>query len=149
MLHIRLSRTGKRKQPLYRLIVTEKSKDPWGTFLENLGTYNPRSVPPSIAFKVDRIKDWIAKGAQCSDTVWNLLVEQGVVKGEKVKKVRLSMKRHEKMDKAQADSKAKEEAKQEAAKKAAEAPAPEAAPEEAPAAEEPAKEEAPKEEPAA
>ena len=145
MLHIRLSRTGKRKQPLYRLIVTEKSKDPWGTFLENLGTYNPRSVPPAIAFKADRIKEWISKGAQCSETVWNLLVDQKIVEGEKVKKVRLSMKRHEKMDKASADAKTKDEAKKEEARKAAEAPAPEAPKEEPAPAEAPAAEEAPKE----
>ena len=143
MLHIRLSRTGKRKQPLYRLIVTEKSQDPWGTFLVNLGTYNPRSVPPAIAFKADRIKDWISKGAQCSETVWNLLVDQKIVAGEKVKKVRLSMKRHEKMDKASADAKAKDEAKKAAeAAPAPEAPKEEPAPAEAPAAE------APKEAPA-
>lgn len=165
MLHIRLSRTGKRKQPLYRLIVTEKSQDPWGTFLENLGTYNPRSNPTTINFKADRIKDWIAKGAQCSDTVWNLLVEQGMVKGDKVKKVRLSKTRHEKMDKAKADAKAKDDAKKEdptfagqEPTKAAEAPAPEpaptedaskpgASPKEEPKAEEPPAAEPPKEEP--
>jgi small subunit ribosomal protein S16 len=102
MLSIRLSRTGKRKQPLYRLIVTEKSKDPWGTFLENLGTYNPRSTPVAINFKADRIKDWISKGAQCSDTVWNMLVEQKIVTGDMRKKVRITKKRREKMEKAKA-----------------------------------------------
>ena len=102
MLSIRLSRTGKRKQPLYRLIVTEKSKDPWGTFLENLGTYNPRTAPATVNFKADRIKDWIGKGAQCSETVWNLLVENKLVEGEKRAKVRISKKRREKMEKAKA-----------------------------------------------
>jgi small subunit ribosomal protein S16 len=102
MLSIRLSRTGKRKQPLYRLIVTEKSRDPWGTFLENLGTFNPRSKPPAINFKVDRIKDWIKKGAQPSNTVWNMLVDQKVVEGEKRLKVRITKKRREKLEKAKA-----------------------------------------------
>ena len=100
MLSIRLSRTGKRKQPLYRLIVTEKTRDPWGTFLENLGTFNPRSKPPAINFKTDRIKHWISKGAQPSDTVWNMLVEQKVVEGEKRKTARISKKRKEKLEKA-------------------------------------------------
>lgn len=99
MLSIRLSRTGKRKQPLYRLIVTEKSRDPWGTFLENLGTFNPRSKPVSINFKNDRIKHWISKGAQPSDTVWNMLVDAKVVEGEKRKKVRISKKRKVKLEK--------------------------------------------------
>lgn len=102
MLSIRLSRTGKRKQPLYRLIVTEKSRDPWGTFLENLGIYNPRVQPTVINFKTDRIKDWIAKGAQCSDTVWNILVDQKVVEGAKRKTARISRKRREKLEKAKA-----------------------------------------------
>jgi small subunit ribosomal protein S16 len=102
MLSIRLSRTGKRKQPLYRLIVTEKSKDPWGTFLENLGTFNPRSTPVAINFKADRIKHWISKGAQPSETVWNMLVDQKIVDGEKRKKVRISRKRKEKLEKAKA-----------------------------------------------
>lgn len=102
MLSIRLSRTGKRKQPLYRLIVTEKSNDPWGTFLENLGTYNPRANPPVINFKVDRIKEWIGKGAQCTTTVWNLLVDQKVVEGEKRKNTRISRERRVKMEKAKA-----------------------------------------------
>lgn len=102
MLSIRLRRVGKRKQPLYRLIVTEKSRDPWGKFLENLGAYNPRTKPATIDFKTDRIKHWISKGAECSDTVWNLLVDQKVVQGEKRKKVRISRERRAKMEKEKA-----------------------------------------------
>jgi small subunit ribosomal protein S16 len=100
MLSIRLSRVGKRKQPIYRLVLTEKSKDPWGKFLELLGTYNPRSKPPAMDFKTDRIQEWMKKGAQCSDTVWNLLVEQKLVEGEKRHKVRITKKRRAKMEKA-------------------------------------------------
>jgi small subunit ribosomal protein S16 len=73
MLTIRLSRVGKKKQPSYRLIVSEKSKDPWGKYLENLGNYNPLTNPATVTFKTDRIKHWLAQGAQASDTVWNLL----------------------------------------------------------------------------
>lgn len=166
MLHIRLRRAGKKKQPIYRLIVCEKTKDPWGDYLENLGTFNPRSTPPAINLKTDHIKEWITKGAQCSDTVWNLFVDQGIVKGDKRKTMDLSMKRHAKMEKAGADKKAAEEAKvakaaaeaeakrkeaeeakaaAEAAKAAAEAAPVEAPAEEAPAAEAPATEEAPAE----
>ena len=152
MLHIRLSRTGKRKQPLYRLIVTEKSQDPWGTYLENLGTYNPRTNPSTIHFKADRIQEWMKKGAQCSDTVWNLLVEQGVVKGEKRKAVRISKKRKGEMNKKAEEKAAADVAKkeaEEAAKKAAEAEAEaakQAAEAEAAAPAEEPKEEAPAEE---
>lgn len=122
MLHIRLRRVGKAKQPNYRLIICEKSKDPWGDNLEILGTYNPLVQPSAVNFKVDRIKEWIAKGAQCSDTVWNILVDQGVVKGEKRKTMDLSTKRKAKMEKKNSEKKAKEEAKKvaELAKKEAE-----------------------------
>ncbi|MFA5129835.1 MAG: 30S ribosomal protein S16 [Patescibacteria group bacterium] len=140
MLHIRLRRGGKRKQPIYRLIVCEKTKDPWGDYLENLGTFNPRSTPPEVNFNTEHIKEWIAKGAQCSDTVWNMLLDQGVVTGAKRKTVELSKKRHAKMEKAGADKKAAAEAKE--AKAAAEAEAKRQAAEEAKAAAEAAKAEA-------
>lgn len=122
MLHIRLRRVGKAKQPNYRLIVCEKSKDPWGDNLEILGTYNPLMNPSAVNFKVERIQEWISKGAQCSDTVWNVLIDQGIVKGDKRKTMDLSTKRKAKMEKEQSEKKVKEEAKKaaEAAKREAE-----------------------------
>lgn len=102
MLTIRLSRVGKTKQPSYRLIVSEKTKDPWGDSLEMLGIYNPLAQPPVIAFKVDRITYWLSKGAQTSDTVRNLLIDQKIIEGEKRKKVSLSKRRKEKLAKKQA-----------------------------------------------
>ncbi len=80
MLTLRLSRIGKKKQPLYRLIVSEKTKDPWGRSLEILGSYNPRSK--QAALDVERVKHWIGKGATVSDSVWNLLVAQKIVAGK-------------------------------------------------------------------
>lgn len=79
MLVIRLSRTGKNKQPTYRLIVSEKTKDPWGDSLEILGNYNPRTNPKVVSLNAERIKHWLSKGAQASATVHNLLVDQGIV----------------------------------------------------------------------
>jgi len=99
MLTIRFSRVGKKKQPSYRLLVSEKSKDPWGKYLEILGTYNPRSTPSAIDLKTDRIKYWLGKGAQTSDTVWNLFVDQKIVEGDKRLKVKISKKRKEKIEK--------------------------------------------------
>lgn len=101
---------GKKKQPTYRIIVCEKSKDPWGDYLESLGTYNPRTSPPEIALKDDRIKEWISKGAQCSDTVWNILIDQGVVKGDKRKTIEISKKHRSKLEKKVADRKEAEAA---------------------------------------
>lgn len=79
MLTLRLSRMGKKKQPTYRLIVSEKGRDPWGRALELLGTYNPRTKV--ALFKTDRITYWMSKGAQSSPTVWNLLVREKIVTG--------------------------------------------------------------------
>lgn len=82
---IRLSRVGKTKQPSYRLIVSDKTKDPWGKSLEILGYYNPRTNPSTIKLEAERIKYWISKGAQTSATIHNLLVKQKIIKGPKVK----------------------------------------------------------------
>ncbi|MFH1078187.1 MAG: 30S ribosomal protein S16 [Patescibacteria group bacterium] len=99
MLTIRLTRIGKRKQPIYRFIVSEKGRDPWGKSLEILGQYNPRTTPVTFVLKEDRVKYWIAQGAQCSETVWNLLVERKIVEGEKRRKVVISTRRKEKIAK--------------------------------------------------
>jgi len=99
MLSIRLTRIGKRKQPFYRFIVTEKSRDPWGKALEILGTYNTLLNPSVIDLKTERINYWISKGAQCTESVWNILVDQKIVSGEKRKKNSVSKRRKEKLAK--------------------------------------------------
>ncbi len=131
MLTIRLSRIGKKRKPFYRLIISEKTKDPWGTFLEQLGHFNPHTK--EAVLKADRIKYWISVGAQMSNTVNNLLVKEGVIKEDKAKSVFISKNRAAKIEKAKPQPKVEEpkveEAKTpeaEAAEPAAEAPAAEA-----------------------
>jgi small subunit ribosomal protein S16 len=85
MLSIRLTRVGKTKEPSFRLIVLDKRKDPWGDYLENLGTVNRRGKEKKYALNADRIKYWISKGAQPSAPVWNMLVDQKIVEGKKKK----------------------------------------------------------------
>lgn len=85
MLMIRLSRVGKTKQPSYRVIVSEKQQDPWGKYLEIVGSYNPLVKPKQIKLNAERIQYWISKGAQASATVHNLLVDQKVITDKKVK----------------------------------------------------------------
>lgn len=97
MLCIRFQRLGKRKQPSYRIIVSEKQKDTQAGSLEILGVYNPVQVPNIIDLKTDRIKHWISVGAQPSPSVYNLLVSQGVIEGKKKKSVAISKKRQEKL----------------------------------------------------
>lgn len=107
MLTIRLSRVGKKKRPTYRIIVLEKRKDPWGDYLELVGNYNPHSK--EINLKVDRIKYWISKGAQPSNTVNNLLIKEGVIEGSKKLSVKISKKRKAKKEKTEAANKEKAE----------------------------------------
>lgn len=95
MLCLRLSRLGKTKQPHFRLIISEKIKNPLGKFLENLGSYNPRTKEASL--KTERIKYWLSKGAQMAATVNNLLIEKKVIEGQKIKKLKISKRRKEKL----------------------------------------------------
>jgi len=66
---IRLSRTGARKQPHYRVVVIEKERARNGRPVEVVGTYNPRTTPASIELKRERIDYWVSKGAKMSDRV--------------------------------------------------------------------------------
>ncbi|NUM25948.1 MAG: 30S ribosomal protein S16 [Candidatus Buchananbacteria bacterium] len=83
MLKIRLARVGKKKRPAYRFIVSESARDTYGKALEILGHYNPFTKVTEV--KKDRILHWISKGAQLSPTVHNMLIDQNVIKAEKVK----------------------------------------------------------------
>lgn len=127
MLVIRLCRTGKAKQPQYRIVVQEHTQDPWAPPKEVVGHYNPRSTPKMVDLKKDRIEYWLGQGAKPSATVNNMLIDAGVVKGEKMRTISITKKRAGKIAEAKA---ADEEAKKKAAEaaKPAEAPAaPEAA----------------------
>jgi len=139
MLTIRLSQVGKKNRKMYRLIISEKARDPYGNSLEILGSYNPHSK--ELLVKADRVNYWISQGAGMSATANNLLIEKNVIKGEKVKNSSISKKRLVKIEKdketkakvkADAEAKAAKAAEDAAAAAAAaEAPVVEAAAEEA------------------
>lgn len=111
MLAIKLSKTGKTNKKMFRLIISEKSRDPYGEALEILGSYNPHSK--ELVAKADRINYWISKGAQMTASVNNLLLEKKIIEGKKV----VASKPGEKSEKRLVQIKAKAEKK-----KAAEAP---------------------------
>ena len=73
MLAIKLMRTGAKKSPSYRVVVKEKQSKRDGAYLENVGTYNPTRKPAEIKLKMDRVRYWIEKGAQPTDTVSRLI----------------------------------------------------------------------------
>jgi small subunit ribosomal protein S16 len=75
VLMIRLSRTGARKQPQYRVVVIEKERARNGRPVEVVGTYNPRTDPASIELKRERIDYWVSKGAKMSDRVGKLVAK--------------------------------------------------------------------------
>jgi small subunit ribosomal protein S16 len=81
MLKIRLTRKGKKNKAFFRLVVAEHTSPIKGKFIEVLGFLNPHTKEKGL--KEDRIKYWIGKGAQCSDSAHNFLVSNGVVKGPK------------------------------------------------------------------
>lgn len=92
----------------------EKSKDPWGDFLEDLGFYNP--LTKKISLKTERIKYWLSQGVQPTATVHNLLVNQDIIKGRKMKAAKNRKEEEKPKEKSQgpaAEEKPKEEAKKE------------------------------------
>ncbi|PIT95092.1 30S ribosomal protein S16 [Candidatus Falkowbacteria bacterium CG10_big_fil_rev_8_21_14_0_10_39_9] len=103
MLTIRLSQVGKKNKKMFRLIVSEKTKDPFGDCLEILGSYNPHSK--DLQVKADRVKHWIENGAELSPTVNNLLIEKKVITGKKLTSSSISKNRTEKMNKKQEENK--------------------------------------------
>ena len=73
MLAIKLMRTGAKKRPSYRVVVKEKRSKRDGAYLENVGTYDPTRQPAEIILKMERVRYWIEKGAQPTDTVSRLI----------------------------------------------------------------------------
>lgn len=100
MLTIRLSRTGKKKQPYYRIVLQESNRDPWSPAIEVLGNYNPRLDRKDAVIDKERAAYWISKGAQPSTTVHNLFVDHEIIKGEKIRKVSITAKRAKKLAEA-------------------------------------------------
>jgi len=83
MLVIRFFRVGKRNQPSFKIVVTDK-RNPTraGRFVEQVGFYNPKTKEKVLS--KERFQYWISKGAQPSPTVYNLLVKEGIAAGKKI-----------------------------------------------------------------
>lgn len=77
---IRLKRMGSKKKPFYRIVVADSRSPRDGRFIETVGTYNPLTNPAEVSLKEENIMDWLSKGAQPSDTVRNILSQEGVMK---------------------------------------------------------------------
>ena len=75
---IRLTRMGKKKNPFYRIVVADQRARRDGAPIEEIGYYDPMKEPAVISIDGEKAKDWIAKGAQPTDTVRALLKKTGV-----------------------------------------------------------------------
>ena len=175
MLKIRLARGGAKKRPYYSIVVADSHSPRDGRFIEKVGSYNPllkKDDPNRVVLKVERIQEWMSKGAQPTDRVARFLAAQGLVEwthGNNPEKAKPGKKAQERdaertqrdADRVAAEAQAKEDAKAAAAEAAeaaaaaaaeaaaAPAPEPEVVAEEAPAAEAPAEEAVAEEAPAA
>jgi small subunit ribosomal protein S16 len=70
---------GKKKQPFYRIVAIDSRVARDGKYLDNLGTYNPRTEPAALMVNSERAFYWLSKGAKPSDTVHNLFRQQGIM----------------------------------------------------------------------
>jgi small subunit ribosomal protein S16 len=75
---IRLARVGSKKNPIYRVVVADSRAPRDGRFIEIVGRYNPQSNPSLIELNEDKIRDWIAKGAQPTNSVKRLMKAKSV-----------------------------------------------------------------------
>jgi small subunit ribosomal protein S16 len=170
MLKIRLARGGAKKRPYYHIVVADSHSPRDGKFIEKVGSYNPMlpkdGSTPRVALKVERIAEWLGKGAQPTDRVARFLSQDETL-GQKVKwtqsnnpnkgapgkkaQERAAERAQREADRLEAEAAAKVEAAEAAARAKEEAAAAAAAPavEEAPAEEAPAAEAAAEDAPAA
>jgi len=170
MLKIRLARGGAKKRPYYHIVVADSHAPRDGKFIEKVGSYNPMlpkdGAQPRVALKVERIAEWLGKGAQPTDRVARFLSQDETL-GAKVKwtqsnnpnkaqpgkkaQERAAERAQREADRLEAEAAAKAEAAEAAARAKEEAEAAKNAPaaEEAPAEEAPAAEAAAEEAPAA
>ena len=79
MVKIRLTRTGAKKAPTYRIVVADSRYPRDGRFIDQIGYYNPLTNPAEVKIDADTAKDWMVKGAQPTETVKSLFKKNGII----------------------------------------------------------------------
>jgi small subunit ribosomal protein S16 len=109
MVKIRLRRTGAKKKPSYRIVVTDSRTSRDGRFIEIIGHYNPRTEPTTFNIHEDRVLHWLSIGAQPTDTVRKMLENAGTLDrfarlkaGEDLEKLLVEARETREKNKAQA-----------------------------------------------
>ena len=77
---IRLKRMGKKRNPVYRIVVADSRSPRDGRFVEDIGTYDPNQEPSLVTVNEEAAKKWLANGAQPTETVGKLLKQAGIEK---------------------------------------------------------------------
>ena len=77
-VRMRLTRVGSKKNPIYRVVVADQRSPRDGRFIEIVGRYNPQTEPSTIELDEERIRNWLSKGAQPSQSVKRLLKAKGM-----------------------------------------------------------------------
>lgn len=77
-VRLRLSRVGSRKNAVWRIVVADQRAKRDGRVIETIGQYNAQTEPSTVVLDEDRVRDWLARGAQPSGTVRKLLRTQGI-----------------------------------------------------------------------
>jgi small subunit ribosomal protein S16 len=75
---IRLARAGAKKRPFYQIVVADGRNRRDGSFIENVGTYDPTKNPAVVKLNTEKAAAWLGKGAQPTDTVRQLLKNAGL-----------------------------------------------------------------------
>ena len=78
---IRLTRVGSANNPVWRVVAADRRSPRDGRFLEMLGHYNPQTNPSTIELDEEKVRSWLSRGAQPSNTVKKLLKAKGITKG--------------------------------------------------------------------
>jgi small subunit ribosomal protein S16 len=78
-VHMRLTRVGSKKNPIYRVVVADSRSPRDGKFIDIVGRYNPQSNPSLIELDEDKVRDWLGRGAKPSDAVGRLLKAKQLV----------------------------------------------------------------------
>ena len=76
---IRLRRMGKKRNPIYRIIVADSRAPRDGAFIDEIGTYDPNQEPAAVTVDAEAAKKWIANGAQPTDVVVRLFKNEGII----------------------------------------------------------------------
>lgn len=77
---IRLKRMGAKQNPFYRIVAADSRYPRDGRFIENIGYYNPSTIPAEVKIDTELALKWLGNGAQPTETVRNLLSNAGVLK---------------------------------------------------------------------